>query len=407
MAPSRRAWTCVSRSLVGHRLVAVVLACLAGTLAIPHCAAAASTVQYEAEARWYSAAPDDRSKVLYSGISSVPVSIGSLTPIDGRSGPCPDPSSDDYLCLRAYAAADIVALHAAARLTRKNVVGPVGHYARGVATVTFQQMNVVSPVPVVSGYVFLGLGGSATSSSSSGASVQAYPDVYVNDTSVQCLGGVCEPFQIPNFDGSFLRIQLWAYVAVNEDNQVSVDATADADFVNTLTVLSIELHDGSDQRIPDAVVTLTDQNNNVTFTFPNTIQATTTSTTIPGATTTTTVPPGGCEVAATYASIECRLAALDALVKASAGKLAPKLSKQLAKAIGGVQKAAQPGTPERRVVKRLRKAAQALRSYDTVLGSKKAKKTLDDGTRSSLQAAGAAVATDVARLLQALTTNGE
>ena len=386
---------------MGRRLVAVTLACLAGTLAIPGWSAAASTVQYEAEARWYSAAPDDRDKVLYSGQSSVPVSIGSLTPNDGRLGPCPDPSTNDYLCLRAYAAADIVALHAAARLTRKNVIGPVSHYSRGIATVTFQQMTVVSPVPVVSGYVFLGLAGSATSSSSTGASpLLAYAEVYVNNTSACLSGGVCEPFQIPNFDGSFLSLELFVYVAVNETNEVAVDATADADFVDTLTVQAIELHDGNDQKIPDAVVTLTDQDGNVTFTFPNTVQATTTSSTIPGATTTTTIaPPGGCEVAATYASIECRLAALDALVKASAGKLAPKLSKQLAKAIGGVQRAAQPGTPERRVAKGLRKAAHALRSYDKMLGSKKAKKTLDDGTRSSLQAAGAAIATDVASLL--------
>jgi hypothetical protein len=255
----------------------------------------------------------------------------------------------DYLCLRAYAAADIVALHAAARLTRKNVVGPVEHFARGVATVAFDQMNVVSPVPVVSGYVFLGLAGSATSSSS-GANEQAYAEVYVNGTSVPCPGGVCAPFQIPNFDGS-LRVELWAFVSVGEAAEVPVDATADADFVDTLAIQAIELHDASDQKIPDAVVTLTDQNDNVTFTFPNTIQATTTSTTtISTASTTTTIaPPGGCEVAATYASIECRLAALDALVKTSAGKLASKLSKELAKAIGGIQKAAQPGTSERRV----------------------------------------------------------
>jgi hypothetical protein len=34
-----------------------------------------------------------------------------------------------------------------------------------------------------------------------------------------------------------------------------------------------------------------------------------------------------------------------------------------------------------------------------LLGSKKAKKTLNDGTRSSLQAAGAAIATDMATFL--------
>jgi hypothetical protein len=183
---------------------------------------------------------------------------------------------------------------------------------------------------------------------------------------------------------------------LNAPDQVPVDATGDADFVDTLTVQAIELHDASDQKIPDAMVTLTDQSDNVLFTFPNT--APTTTTTVPGATTTTTLPAGGCEVAATYTSIECRLAALDMLVKASAGKLAPKLSMLLAKATAGTQKAAQPGTPQRRVTKGLHKAAHALKAYDTLLGSKKAKRLLDDGTRSSLQAAGAAIAADVAML---------
>ncbi len=98
---------------------------------------------------------------------------------------------------------------------------------------------------------------------------------------------------------------------------------------------------------------------------------------------------------------------MNAPEEASAGTLASKLSKRPAKATGGVQKAAQPGTAERRVAKGLRKAAHALRSYDTVLGSKKAKKKLDDGTRSSLQAAGSMIASDVASLLQALPTNSE
>ena len=388
---------------MGRRLIAVTLACLAGTLAIPRGSAAASIVEYQAEARWYSAFPDDRDAMLYSGRSPVPVSIGSLTPHDGRSAPCPDESTNDYLCLRAYAAADIVALRATARLTRKNVVGPVGHYSRGIATVEFQQMTIVSPVPVVSGYVFLGLAGSATSSSSSGASTRAWADVYVNGEAAQCPENFCAPFRIPNFDGSYLGISLWAYVTVDEPNEVSVDATADADFVDTLTVQAIALHDADDQKIPDAVVTLTDADGNATFTFPNTTDATTT--TLPGGTTTTTIP-GGCEVAATFASIDCRLMALDALVTASAGKLAPKLSKKVGKAIAGVRKAAPPGTPERRVAKGLRKAANALQKYDAALDSKKAQKTLDDATRASLQAAGAAIATDVASLLSALTTNG-
>jgi hypothetical protein len=262
----------------------------------------------------------------------------------------------DYLCLRAYAAADIVALHAAARLTRKNVVGPVEHFSRGVATVAFDQMNIVSPVPVVSGYVFLGLAGSATSSSSSGANVQAYAEVYVNGTSVPCPGGACAPFQIPNFDGS-LRVELWAFVSVGQSDELQVDATADADFVDTLTIQAIELHDASDQKIPDAVVTLTDQNDNVTLTFPNTVQAATTSTTtISTATTSTTIaPPGGCEVAATYASIECRLAALDALVKTSAGKLAAKLSNNSPRRSGASRR---PRSPARRSACRQGSAAR-------------------------------------------------
>jgi hypothetical protein len=55
------------------------------------------------------------------------------------------------------------------------------------------------------------------------------------------------------------------------------------------------------------------------------------------------------------------------------------------------------------VARGLRKAAHALQKYDAALDSKKAQKTLDDTTRASLQAAGAAIATDVTSLLSALT----
>src|SRR5690349_14528574 len=270
------------------RALVIPLACLA--LAIPRGSSAATTIQYGAEARWYSTAPDDRSQLLTIGLSATPVSIGSLSLIDGRRppGPCPDPTTNDYLCLRAYGAADgFGVLHAAARLTRKNVFGPLGHFARGIASVTFQGMNVVSSVPVAYGYVYIGLVGT-TSSSGSGADVQAYATVNVNNTEAACTGNVCQPFQIPNFDGSYLSLDLGAFVVLNGPDQVPVDATGDADFVDTLTLQAIELHDASDQMIPDAMVTLTDQSDNVLFTFPNT--APTTTTTIPGATTTTTLP---------------------------------------------------------------------------------------------------------------------
>jgi hypothetical protein len=280
-------------------------------------------------------------------------------------------------------------LRARARVTRKNVIGPVQVVVFADATTSFEEMNVVSPVPVASAVVTVGRDGSTIGNASG--------DVTLNGSGVPCLvGSVCEPVRMPNFDRS-MTISLRAYAAVAEGNQVPVDAHSEGDYLNTVKVLAIELHDANDQKIPDAVVTLTDDNGNVTFTFPNTVQAT--ATTVPGAsTTTTTVPSGGCEVTATYASVACRLAALAALVRGSAGKLAPKLGKQLAKATGGMQKAAQPGAPERRAAKGLGKAANALRSFDALLGSKKAKKTLDDATRSSLQAAGAAIATDVAKL---------
>jgi hypothetical protein len=294
-------------------------------------------------------------------------------------------------------------LHAAARITRKNSVGPVSNIAVGEATIQYEQMNVVSGVAVSSGVVYVGLSGSATRT---GSATIASADVYVNGIVVECPGGVCEPVQIPNFDGSFLSIDLRAGAAVGGEDQVPVDGNADADFVDTLTVQAIELRDANNQKIPDAVVTLTDANGHVTFTFSNTIQ--TTTTTVPGAsTTTTTLPSGGCEVTATYASIECRLTALAGLVQRSAGKLAPKLSKLVTKATSGVQNAARPGAPVRRVAKGLRKTANALRSYDKVLGSRKAKKMLDDTTRSSLRTAGAAIAPDVATALQQLTTRGK
>src|SRR5262245_17495304 len=101
------------------RELVIALACVVGTLAIPGWSAAATTITYGAEARRYSTAPDDRSQLLTTGPSATPVSIGSLTPIDGRRppGPCPDPTTNDYLCLRAYGAADgFGVLHAAARL---------------------------------------------------------------------------------------------------------------------------------------------------------------------------------------------------------------------------------------------------------------------------------------------------
>src|SRR5690349_21451953 len=192
------------------RALVIPLACLA--LAIPRGSSAATTIQYGAEARWYSTAPDDRSQLLTIGPSASPVSIGSLSLIDGRRppGPCPDPSTNDYLCLRAYGAADgFGVLHAAARLTRKNIIGPVGHFARGIAAVTFEGMNVVSPVPVAYGYVFIALVGT-TSSSSSGGTVDAYATVNVNNTEVACTGNVCEPVQILNFDGSYLSLSLLA-----------------------------------------------------------------------------------------------------------------------------------------------------------------------------------------------------
>ncbi len=397
---SPHASTRAALPIAGGRLLGVALACLAGTLALPR-SSAASRVEYSASVRG-GTLPDDpeafrtffRQEVSRS---PQPATAGTLDSFSRNYAACPPAGTENYLCWGAYAAAEGTSLRARARVTRKNVIGPVQVVVFADAAASFEEMNVVSPVPVASAVVTVGRDGSTIGNASG--------DVYVNDDGVTCLvGSVCEPVRIPNFDRS-MRISLRAFASVSEVNQVPVDAHSDGDYLNTVKVLAIELHDANDQKIPDAVVTLTDDNGNVTFTFPNTVQATVT--TVPGAsTTTTTAPPGGCEGAVTYASVACRLAALASLVRGSAGKLAPKLGKQLSKATGGVQKAAQPGAPERRAAKGLHKAADALRSFDALLGSKKAKKTLDDGTRSSLQAAGAAIATDVAGLQRTLTTNG-
>jgi hypothetical protein len=398
---------------VGRRLV-VALACVAMMLGVPRWSAAASTTSYSAFARTRITPPEPN---IFNWEQAVPfgtppATAGTLTLFYGRNGPgtpCPDPSTVDYLCWRAYGAAEGATMHAAARVTRKNTTGPVSDIAIGYAAIAYENMNLVSAVPVVSGVVFLGLGGGSTATGGSGSIiVTARPEVYVNETGLECLGGICEPFPIPNFDGSYLKIELRALTTIGAD-AVPVDANADADYVDTLTVQAIELRDASGQKIPDAVVTLTDQSDNVTFTFPNAVPATTTTiagatTTVPGGGTTTTTTLAGCEPGATYASIQCRLAALTVLVKGSAGKLAPKLGKLLTKATGGVQKAARLGATARTAAKGLRKAAHALQAYDKMLGSKKATKTLDDATRTSLRAAGAAIATDVAILQQALST---
>ena len=332
-----------------HRLVAVALACLAGTLALQPGSAAASRVTCFADVRGgtYPDDPEAFRTFFRQDVGPIPESAtaGTLDSFSRNYGPCPDAGAANYLCWGAYARAEGTTLRARARVTRKNVIGPVQVVVFADATTSFEEMNVVSPVPVASAVVTVGRDGSTIGNASG--------DVSVNDEGVPCLvGSVCEPVRMPNFDRS-MRISLRAYAAVGEGNQVPVDAHSDGDYLNTVKVLAIELHDANDQKIPDAVVTLTDDNGNVTFTFPNTVQ----STTVPGATTTTTVPSGGCEVTATAASIECRLAALAVLVRGSAGKLAPKLGKQLAKATGGMQKAAQPGASERRVAKGLRTTA--------------------------------------------------
>src|ERR1700720_4528023 len=104
------------------RGLVLALAWLAGTLATPRWSAAASTVMYSAYVRCQVTPPDPEAFTntvnLSTGWLPNSATTGSLTPFDrgGPGSPCPDPSTQNYLCWRAYAAAEAVTLHAAARV---------------------------------------------------------------------------------------------------------------------------------------------------------------------------------------------------------------------------------------------------------------------------------------------------
>lgn len=401
---------------MARRTIAVAVLLAVGALAPPCGAGAASLVLYAATAG-YKILPPDPSPAdvfLFVAQSPVPVIRGSPT-FFSRSGPgCPDPSTADYRCMRVFGEADLVGgrlvtLRAAAQVRRRNVTGPVGITAYGDARVEFYNMGVAASSPVATAYVNLGLTGAASQGATdAGVSLQAFGTVRVNGVVVQCPGTRCEPFAVPGFDGQFLSVALRSDAAMSASAGVPVDAHAEADFADTLALLSIELHDANGEKIPDGVVSLLDENGDAIVTFPNTIE-TTTSTTQAGGTTTSTTQVGGttttsttlpdpCAGVSSYEAITCRLAALAALVENRAGTAAPKLLAQIRKATAGVQKAAAAGTP-RRVGKGLRRAVRALRRYDKLLASKKVRAALDDATRATLQAAGAAILSDVQTLL--------
>jgi Tol biopolymer transport system component len=113
---------------------------------------------------------------------------------------------------------------------------------------------------------------------------------------------------------------------------------------------------------------------------------------------TATLTVAGCTVAATFASVKCRLDELSAAEAAGlpAGRLATKLAKLLGQARTGITAAEGLGHT-RKARKSLGKAAKALGAFGHALGTKAAKK-LDPATVASLKAAAAALRQDIAAL---------
>jgi hypothetical protein len=97
-------------------------------------------------------------------------------------------------------------------------------------------MNIVSPVPVVSGYVFLGLAGSATIEQQLGSQRKAYAEVYVNGTSVPCPGGALRAVPDPELRRLAPRRALGIRLGWASPTSFRWTPPRTADFVDTLTI---------------------------------------------------------------------------------------------------------------------------------------------------------------------------
>ena len=127
---------------------------------------------------------------------------------------------------------------------------------------------------------------------------------------------------------------------------------------------------------------------------------------IAGGTTTTTLPGGGCDVAPTFDSITCRLAALATAVGAATdlGRLKPGLGNTVQKARAKVAKAQGyvAASKAKQAKTQLKKAGKRLRSFAHKLASRSARKIVPEPTRTALAGAANLTAPDVASLAGSL-----
>lgn len=223
-----------------------------------------------------------------------------------RSGQlCPALTTPDYLCVSAYAGADLVGnglltLHAETRVIRRQGVGTgVDERAYGdVRIEIFGLTGVLLPTAGIARFNF-GLTGSTThTSTNANVTVEAtgLAQLLVNNNiDVQCLGNTCPPIDVtfdPNdatsWNTQYLGVRLRADSRVVAPLGATFDADAIVDMRDTLQLLSIEVLDTNHQPVPGAGF-VADLGNGNMITIPNTTPAvTTTTTTVPGATTTTT-----------------------------------------------------------------------------------------------------------------------
>jgi hypothetical protein len=396
---------------------------LALLTAVLHAVAAyAGSIQYTARAGWTFAKRNplgglDEGVFSSGGDKPATVSSGDFS---FRGAFCPQLGSDDYLCANVLSSAELngrrLTLRSRARLVRHKATSGKGAIDLTYADTRIEICGVTGsvPAPVANAYFYIGLAGTASQS-------QSDPSLVVKATGVasfqfvpiQCTGTSCPPVKVPNFSGSTcfaLGLRTDARVT-NPDGVGPFDIEAIADFSDTMELLAIEGRDENDQPIPGLEFTITDANGTPIVTLPNTppppttttvpgpdTSTTTTTTSMPGGGATTTSMPGGgvttttlppsCSVGASYASVKCRLDEVTATVLTNGGAVAPRLSAKLAAALAAVERAEQSvGQRGGKTSKRsLRKALRALGAYRKLLGSKKARRTLDEGALDELVA---------------------
>jgi hypothetical protein len=301
----------------------------------------------------------------------------------------------------------LLSLRTVAQLHVKNNTAKLGYAVFGDAKIEIFGMSMAAvSAPVGYAYFNIGLSGNTvTNATDAGVTLQAFATVRVNGQLINCTAGVC-PVKLAaaDFDPAYNSLNLRTDVSITSASGFAapIEANAEANFADTMQLLSIELHDVNDQPIPGAEVYLADNNGDRILTFPNTVDTSTTTTTlVDGGSTTTTLPPGGgCATEITYAAVDCRLGELADLVVQNGGSLASKLGARLGTARDAVAAASTPATPSRRAVKSLGKAGKSLKKFVALLGSKRGKKTIADPARTELQTRGKSLQGDLTVLKQ-------